>query len=222
MTIRMNETPDPDGLRDALRPHDLLWLDASSAPEGLPAWCRLDWPAVVRRDAASNPQRVPVGFRGTGRAQRHADWVDRAVIVRRLSPEALVQKLHGSDLMPLASQLQVLRMLAPWFDDIGLPWGPTGSAGFALATGAAVLRPGSDLDLLVRAAHAPSGSQVAGLRCLQDRAGCRLDIQVDTGRGGFALNEWLAGPRRVLLKTARGPVLVADPWSDAETETAES
>lgn len=222
MTIFMNEARDPGGPCADPRPHDLLWLDAASAPEGLPAWCRPDWPVVARRDVASNPNHVPVGFRGTDRAQRHANWIGRAAIVRMLSPEGLVRTLPGNELVPLAPQIQMLRVLVPWIDDIGLPWGPTGSAGFALATGAAVLRPGSDLDLLVRAAHAPSTAQVAGLQRLQDRAGCRLDIQVDTGRGGFALNEWLAGRRRVLLKTARGPVLVADPWSDAEAETIDS
>jgi phosphoribosyl-dephospho-CoA transferase len=37
-------------------------------------------------------------------------------------------------------------------------------------------------------------------------------MQVDTGHGGFALAEWAGKADRILLKTGRGPVLVADPW----------
>jgi phosphoribosyl-dephospho-CoA transferase len=44
---------------------------------------------------------------------------------------------------------------------------------------------------------------------------CRVDLQIDTGHGGFALRDWLASPHQTLLKTDHGPRLVADPWSDA-------
>lgn len=200
------------------RPHDLLWLDPLPAAR-LPAWCVPGWPVVVRRDRAADGGRVPVGFRGGERAQRHGGWVRPCEVVRALAPEALLRsalpRAPGSVEGP---PLQALRALAPWLDEIGLPWGPTGSAGFAIATGAPVLGPDSDLDLLVRAPRRPAQAQVAGLKRLQERAGCRLDIQIDTGRGGFALNEWLADRGRVLLKTARGPVLVADPWLDAPEE----
>ena len=40
----------------------------------------------------------------------------------------------------------------------------------------------------------------------------RIDVQVETQCGGFALNEWLRTGGPVLLKTARGPVLRNDPW----------
>jgi len=40
---------------------------------------------------------------------------------------------------------------------------------------------------------------------------CRADTQIETPLGGFALTEWLR-EGRALLKTARGPRLVADPW----------
>ena len=55
----------------------------------------------------------------------------------------------------------------------------------------------------------------AQLAALQAKAPCRLDIQVDTGAGGFALAEYVRGGR-VMLKTAHGPVLVADPWRSRE------
>ncbi|MDU7867214.1 MAG: malonate decarboxylase holo-[acyl-carrier-protein] synthase, partial [Pantoea sp.] len=41
---------------------------------------------------------------------------------------------------------------------------------------------------------------------------CRVDTQVETPLGAFALNEWLR-EGRVLLKTATGPRLTASAWS---------
>jgi phosphoribosyl-dephospho-CoA transferase len=75
------------------------------------------------------------------------------------------------------------------------------------------LRPDSDLDLLVRAPRRLADGTLAALVALQGGAGCRVDVQVDTGIGGFALLEYARGGK-VLLKTARGPVLVEDPWRD--------
>ena len=67
-----------------------------------------------------------------------------------------------------------------------------------------------------------TGAAIARLKALQGRVACWLDIQIDTGTGGFALNEWLAGRRQVLLKTAGGPLLVEDPWRGANTEKVSS
>ena len=212
--------PRPDLPRTtAFRPHDLLWLHASCAPDGtLPGWAVADWPLVVRRAEPRANERIAVGVRGRDRAQRHASWVAAADVARALSPEVLARQASEACAGSAVAALEALRTLAPYLDEIGLPWGPAGSTGFALATGAPVLRADSDLDLLVRAPAAPSAAQLARLNALQGRVACRLDIQVDTGAGGFALNEWLAGRRQVLLKTARGPVLVADPWQAADTE----
>ena len=40
----------------------------------------------------------------------------------------------------------------------------------------------------------------------------RLDVQVETPLGAFALAEWSRSGGSVLLKTPAGPRLVADPW----------
>ena len=91
-----------------------------------------------------------------------------------------------------------------------LAWGVTGSVGFTLASGIDVLRDDSDLDLLVRA---PSPADAAPLReiaaMLRARA-ARVDVQVETPAGAFALLEWSRTGGRVLLKTALGPVLSDD------------
>jgi phosphoribosyl-dephospho-CoA transferase len=105
--------------------------------------------------------------------------------------------------------------LAPRLQALGLAWGPVGGAGFWLASGLPVLRPTSDLDLLVRAPDPLAPATVAALAALQRDAACRIDIQVDTGRGGFALMEYARGGM-VMLKTDCGPQLSSDPWQPRE------
>jgi phosphoribosyl-dephospho-CoA transferase len=78
-----------------------------------------------------------------------------------------------------------------------------------------VLHADSDLDLLVRMPRDPSTAQRDQLARLLGDTECRVDLQIDTGHGGFALRDWLASPHQTLLKTDHGPRLVADPWSDA-------
>jgi phosphoribosyl-dephospho-CoA transferase len=46
------------------------------------------------------------------------------------------------------------------------------------------------------------------------RTGVRIDAQIDTPLGGFALAEFAAGRPRVLLRTDGGPRLVGDPWPE--------
>lgn len=204
-----------------MQPHDLLWLrttvDAAGAP--LPDWIEPHWPVVVRRAGQGGQGLVPVGLRGRSRNQRHAAWVAPAQVMRRCTPEALARERgwpRGAS-SGLAC-LNALARIAPMLDTAGLAWGPTGGVGFALASGEAVLHPASDLDLLVRAPRPFAGHELALLRTLKSHAGCRLDVQIDTGCGGFALDEWLAGRRTVLLKTAHGPRLVADPWQPQTQE----
>jgi phosphoribosyl-dephospho-CoA transferase len=108
--------------------------------------------------------------------------------------------------------LRALAALAPRLRSLGLAWGPTGGTGFFLASGLPVLREDSDLDLLVRSPTPLPGATVEALLAMQAAAGCRVDIQVDTGVGGFALSEYAQGRGRVLLKTGTGPLLLADPW----------
>jgi phosphoribosyl-dephospho-CoA transferase len=198
------------------RAHDLLW--ASGLPEGtsLPAWADAAWlqaaPLVVRR-ASCAPGRIPVGVRGMLRSERQACEVEAAAVVRRVTPETVARMPHaplpGFDCAALDALLQV----APLLDATGWAWGPTGGVGFALASGLPVLRADSDLDLLLRIAAPPDAAQADALRAIAASiTACRLDLQIDTGRGGFAFAEWAAGRGRVLLKTDSGPVLTATPW----------
>jgi phosphoribosyl-dephospho-CoA transferase len=207
-----------------VRPHDLLWLDRPEAfqPAGEPpAWLDGAWlaraPLVVRR-AAAPAGRVPVGARGLRRKERCAGHAQAGAVLRRVSPAMLAQSLPER-VDPVAAALPcvaALLSLAPRLNALGVEWGPAGGTGFWLASGLPVLRPSSDLDLLVRAPTRLDPAIVAALCALREAARCRLDIQVDTGTGGFALAEYAGGARRTLLKTAHGPRLLADPWAQAE------
>lgn len=198
------------------RPHDLLWgLTPDGLPPEAPAWAvevvQAGLPVVVRR-AAPEADRIPVGLRGTTRAERLAAWLEPAAVRRQISPEALRVSSDCRDL-PVFS---TLAFIEPLLDDLGLPWGPTGAAGYELASGWPALHAGSDLDLLIRCAAPLSRDQArALLTSLQGQALCRLDILLETPLGGVALADWAGDASRVLLKTTAGPRLVGDPWPEA-------
>ena len=211
-----------------MRPHDLLFLGRSAAFEACvscgserPGWLGADWlqraPLVVRR-AVAGPGHVPVGARGLQRNERCAGHVLLADVVRRVTPQDLAREALAGQGRIAASSLPCLAALlelAPRLQALGLDWGPAGGAGFWLASGLPVLRPDSDLDLLVRAPQPLSPSQLSTLSALQSHAACRIDIQVDTGLGGFALTEYARGGK-VMLKTADGPLLLDTPWPALE------
>lgn len=197
-----------------LRPHDLLWLGARDALEGVTEpWVDEVWhvglPVVVRRDVVQDG-RIPVGVRGLRRDQRAAGWVRPERITRIVSPEQLVAPLELLR-SPFISQppVQLAAQLAqqnwPWI------WGVTGSTGYALATGIPVIHATSDLDLLIRAPQPLSSVELSHWQQQLSGGLCRADTQLETPNGGFALAEWLRDGRS-MLKTNHGPQLVSDPW----------
>ncbi|MGN7101161.1 malonate decarboxylase holo-ACP synthase [Ralstonia holmesii] len=208
-------TPTP------LRAHDLLWVsDTPMATDGmpLPDWaitaCRQGAPVVVRRAPRGSDGAVPVGLRGGARHERCAATVAARAITRVASPEALAITTASIAADAPFAALRTLRALAPKLDALGWAWGPTGGAGFALASGLPVLHADSDLDLVLRMPTAPSAAQRDQLVHVLTETECRVDLQIDTGHGGFAWRDWLTSPHQTLLKTDHGPHLVADPWSD--------
>jgi phosphoribosyl-dephospho-CoA transferase len=156
---------------------------------------------------------VPVGLRGKARSQRSKGYVPRVAVQRCVTPEMLAAGLRtGSASSNTFVVLSTLQEIASALDAIGLAWGPTGGVGFFLATGLPVLRPDSDLDLVVRAPQPLNSVQVMALTEVQRHPACRIDIQIDTGHGAFALAEWARDGGRVMLKTDDGPLLCANPW----------
>lgn len=211
------------------QPHDLIWLHdpaALLAAGGLPDWADADWlaqaPVVVRRDRDTAPgvsrhhaARIPVGIRGRQRAQRHATWIDAAQCATVVSPFDIARegywRLHPRrDEIPA---LHALDRIAAQLRTLPSAWGITGAVGFTLASGIDVLHAGSDIDLLMLAPEPLPPASTAILRAL---VACddpvRLDIQIATPSGAFALREWLRTGGRVLLKTDTGPVMRDNPW----------
>jgi phosphoribosyl-dephospho-CoA transferase len=79
-----------------------------------------------------------------------------------------------------------------------------------------VLRSDSDLDLLVRAPSIADADALRSVAALLRDLEARVDVQVETSFGAFALQEWLRTGGPVLLKTNCGPVLVDDAWSSLD------
>ena len=203
-----------------LLPHDLLWLtdpQAFAGANALPAWATVEWlaraPLVVRRDRLDGA-RIPVGLRGTTRAQRHAAWLPDTQVARVVTPGMIARQARWRD-HPRRRELPALAALArvaPLLDDAQVNWGVTGGTGFTLASGIDVLHAGSDLDLLVTATVPLATGTERALAALLDATDVRIDIQVSTPFGAFALRERARTGGRVLLKTANGPVMSNDPW----------
>lgn len=209
------------------RPHDLLWLADAAAIEpvqALPAWATPAWlavaPVVVRRAPLLAHGRVPVGLRGATRSERCAAHVAAHRVIRAMSPEAIARdaardpRVHASAL----PCLRWLARLATALDASPLAWGVTGSVGFTLASGFDVLRPDSDLDLLVRAPRAADAAVLHRVAGLFGEAEIRIDVQVETPLGAFALAEWRRTGGPVLLKTNGGPRLCDDAWRPTACE----
>jgi phosphoribosyl-dephospho-CoA transferase len=185
---------------------------------GLPLWASDEWqskaPVVVRRERKPEPSLVPVGLRGRTRGERHAAYLHRDRILRCVTPESLACPEAWTRYPGLADApcIQALIGLAAELDETRLIWGVTGSVGFALATGIRTMRRDSDLDLLFRAPRRISRDQATEIIDVLRCAPVRVDVQVETVHGAFALAEWAAGSTRVLLKSESGPILVDDPW----------
>ena len=204
------------------RPHDLLWLADPAAlvmQESLPPWATPAWlavsPVVVRRSTIAVPGEVPVGLRGVRRSERCAAHVSADRVMRSLTPEAIARHASTSAILR-ASALPCLRSLARVagaLDALPLAWGVTGGVGFTLASGFDVLRFDSDLDLVVRAPSMADADGLCAIAALLPNLEARVDVQVETPLGAFALQEWLRTGGPVLLRTNCGPMLVDDAWS---------
>jgi phosphoribosyl-dephospho-CoA transferase len=207
------------------RPHDLLWLADAAAlvvQESLPRWVTPAWvavsPVVVRRAIPAIASEVPIGLRGVMRSERCAAYVSADRVMRSLTPEAIARRASTSAAVR-ASALPCLRTLAhvaAALNALPLAWGVTGSVGFTLASGVDVLRFDSDLDLVVRAPSTDDANALHSVAALLRDLEARVDVQVETSFGAFALQEWLSTGGPVLLRTNCGPVLVDDAWSSLD------
>jgi phosphoribosyl-dephospho-CoA transferase len=210
------------------QPHDLLWIrnrhalvSAVALPDWVGAGRLADSPVVVRREQLADPLLVPVGLRGETRAQRLRCYVRWDAVLRLMRPEELLSDAVWQNriALPRFQVVVALDALAPLLDATGLCWGPTGSMGFSLAIGMPVIHADSDLDLVVRAPNRLTAAQAQLLHAVIEQAPCRVDMQIDTGHGGFSFAEWIRA-KGVLLKTGTGPMLTNDPWQQVVERSA--
>jgi phosphoribosyl-dephospho-CoA transferase len=163
-------------------------------------------PFVVVRRGSATEDEIPVGVRGARRSERWATSCHPRLVKRILTPEELLD-LEIPDRMPALRALHLLK--ARWRQ----VWGPGGSVGFELATGAPVVTPDSDLDAVIYAAHPIDTSEARSLLESTRDLPAAVDVRVETPRVGFSLAEYVdRSGATLLLRTPAGAVLGTDPW----------
>ena len=205
----------------SVRTHDLLEIEVNrfiaaltAAPQWVEENLRKSPFVVVRRDRATGEQ-IPVGVRGAERNQRWATFCHPKLVKSMLSPPQLLRRtvaISRSDLMPAFRAFTILK--DRWMD-FNRPWGPGGSVGFELATNTHVVKPESDLDIVLYAERRMTAEEA---KSLCDRAmdlPAVVDIRVETPACGFSLIEYAqTESSSILLRTPSGHLLGDDPWSD--------
>ena len=168
------------------------------APPGTPR-------AVVRRGTAAGrtlPRRRPGPRPAPTARDAHTSRGRRRRRPARRPPAG------GSVITPETPALAALRECRPILDGLGRPWGPTGSAGFELATGHRATTQASDLDLLIRLGTLCGFTRAADLASQLSKLPARVDCQLETGYGAVALAELATHPDKIVLRTNDGPRLV--------------
>jgi len=213
----MNRTP---------RPHDLLRLAPGATMfDEAPDWVAASLvraPFVVVRRAQRIGDAIAVGVRGATRGERFGTWIEPRWIDAILTPEDLRTREPDPARAALPA-FALLRAVPSIIDRYDLDWGPTGSAGFELASATPTITRDSDLDIVVRAPaplpRADASSLFDALSRAAQTAATRIDVQIDTSDAAFSLAEFARANQhrgvRVMLRHADGPRLVGDPWAAA-------
>lgn len=204
--------------------HDLLKVESvnrfvSDFP--IPDWVRnalerANW-VVMRRDALKE-RMVPVGIRGNIRSLRFPAYLPVEAISEKVEPEQLVSRLRWrtSPRRSKIKALEILDELAAFYSTFAFSWGPTGSVGFELATGAPTAHEGSDLDIVLRAPKPLDKQSAQALIDFHKQFPVRIDVQLETPYGAVSLVEYAGNAGSVLLRTSSGPCLVYNPWAGGE------
>src|SRR5580698_1347036 len=199
--------------------HDLLQIDAdalSADSVSRPQWVTetlICCPWVVVRRGQAPAGQISVGVRGAARSERWAGCCSETLIKKIVRPTELLVPSRTSARLRRTTALQALLDVIERWQGLSLPWGPTGSVGFELATGRPVTTEASDLDLAVRA---PSPIGVEQARRLWNRVlglQTKVDVRVETPLCGFSLEEYAcASPAQILLRFPDAPRLGDHPW----------
>ena len=201
-----------------MRPHDLLRLKdgAQLTPATQPEWAIRSLrraPFVVVRRAAIDNDLIPIGIRGDTRNERHAAFVHVHDVESVVTPESLaVARIWKSAQHGKHPVFAALDRVASAADAVDLAWGPGGSVGFELATGVVAVSADSDLDIIVYPVKKHARGALVSFRDAASAVNVRVDIVIESAMGAVALNEWIASPQRVLIKTESGPKLGEFSW----------
>ena len=199
--------------------HDLLQIDPDSLNPGCtcaPSWVKrtlrsCSW-VVVRRAQAPFDQ-VAVGVRGDTRNKRWGGFFEESLVSRVVRPAELRVLGRSPTRTPA---LRALPEVIERWRGFTLPWGPTGSVGFELASGREVTTEVSDLDIAIFALDRIS---VEHARFLWERViglQTKVDVRVETPECGFLLQEYACtSTGRILLRYPDGLIMFGDdPWSE--------
>ena len=217
-TIERQRSPNRETRSIEARPLDLVRLSRplELVPGSAPLWVAnalraAPWVVVLR--TASPQGRVAVGVRGTARSQRFAMGICETAVIEVLTPEDLAMRI--AELERELPAVRALRAMSALLAKAEVPWGPTGSVAFELASGVPVVTLGSDLDVLIRPAGLPARAWTTRLHVALQRLPARVDCQIETDDGALALCELVSGAPEVLLRTPTGPRLIPAPWRNA-------
>jgi len=199
--------------------HDLLQIDPASLTSGSvaePSWVRetlIACPWVVVRRAQAPLGQIAVGVRGANRSERWGAFYDERLVHKIVKPEQLIHAGQVSNDALRTPALRALRQASERWEGVALPWGPTGSVGFELASGRRVTTEASDLDLVIRAFRRINVEEAQSLLDCTIGLEAKVDVRVETMVCGFSLAEYLRSPcAPILLRYAEGVRLGKDPW----------
>ena len=202
-----------------LQVHDLLRLDPDSLhPERInaPDWVRQalsSCPWVVVRRAQAPTGQIAVGVRGSSRSERWGWFVSTELASKVVSPAELLAIARSSAPGLRTPPFKALQRLIERLCNFTLPWGPTGSAGFELATGRQATTKLSDLDIAIRADARIPVEQARSLWARATGLQTKVDVRVETPECGFSLEEyaWTSSP--ILLRYPDNVRFGNDPWA---------
>ena len=208
----------------AFRPHYLLAVDPkqliesiykySSVPEWIEEQIRTTPFVVVRRGLATG-QEIPIGVRGKERNQRWAASCNPALVKSITTPWQLLTRPISTSRANATPALRTLDLLKERWMDLDHPWGPGGSIGFELATGTHVVKPESDLDIVIYAERHITADEAKSVCARAMDLPATVDIRVETPVFGFSLREFASqSPAAILLRAPSGVILGRNPWGD--------
>ncbi|MBY0549725.1 MAG: malonate decarboxylase holo-ACP synthase [Candidatus Obscuribacterales bacterium] len=202
-----------------MKVHDLLEIESPLSAIELsdaPSWVGESLsaiPFVVVRRARLAANGIAVGVRGNRRSERWGGVLNPAFVKRVIAPFELRagRTCLSSERRRIPALNSLIELEAHW-DSCGLLWGPGGSVGFELASGAPAASESSDLDLVVFGPE-PFDSDFASKLLLSiRRISPSIDVVVESPTCGFSLDEYANNPGRDVLLRCSDIARFGNPW----------